>query len=125
MEESLLLSPKQSEEKTEISSSSTSSSGSLTWSVFFQEMKKLGYIAAPLMAVILSQFLLQVISMMMVGHLGKLALSSSAIAISLSGVTGFSVLVSLFYFYVRKFFFLYFFFLTNLYLKKNQTFVVL
>ena len=33
--------------------------------------------------------------MMMVGHLGELALSSTAIATSLSAATGFSLLVSL------------------------------
>ncbi|MBA0828796.1 hypothetical protein Goarm_013431, partial [Gossypium armourianum] len=45
-----------------------------------------------MVAVTLSQYLLQVISTMMVGHLGELALSSSAITISLAGVTGFSFL---------------------------------
>ncbi|PON71050.1 Multi antimicrobial extrusion protein [Trema orientale] len=94
MEESLLARPKQSEEEREITSSSTST-GSITRIVFFQEVKKLGYIAGPLVAVILSQYLLQVISMMMVGHLGELALSSTAIAVSLSGVTGFSVILGM------------------------------
>ncbi|MBA0556708.1 hypothetical protein Golob_026787 [Gossypium lobatum] len=57
-----------------------------------------------MVAVTLSQYLLQVISTMMVGHLGELALSSSAIAISLAGVTGFSFLVSQFsfFFYLKK-----------------------
>ena len=50
-----------------------------------------------MVAVILSQYLLQIVSMMMVGHLGELALSSTAIAISLAGVTGFSLFVSLIY----------------------------
>ncbi|XP_050223069.1 protein DETOXIFICATION 12-like [Mercurialis annua] len=67
----------------------------LTWPVFTQEVKKLGYVAAPMVAVVLSQYLLQVISMMMVGHLGELALSSTAIATSLSGVTGFSLLLGM------------------------------
>ncbi|KDP34994.1 hypothetical protein JCGZ_09282 [Jatropha curcas] len=48
-----------------------------------------------MVAVVLSQYLLQVFSMMMVGHLGELALSSTAIAISLSGVTGFSLLLGM------------------------------
>ena len=82
MEESLLI-PKES-----LSSSST------TWGVLSGEVKKQGYIAAPMVAVTLSQYLLQVVSMMMVGHLGQLALSSTAMAISLASVTGFSVLVS-------------------------------
>ncbi|KAJ7943066.1 Protein DETOXIFICATION [Quillaja saponaria] len=45
-----------------------------------------------MVAVNLSQYFLQIISMMMVGHLGKLALSSTAIAISLCAVSGCSVL---------------------------------
>ncbi|PON71057.1 Multi antimicrobial extrusion protein [Trema orientale] len=57
-----------------------------------KEVKLLGYIAGPMVAVNLSHFFLQVISIMMVGHLGKLYLSSTAIAISFGAVTGFSVL---------------------------------
>ena len=83
MEEGLLL--KEREEKSE----------GLTWVVLGQEVKKLGYLAGPMVAVTSSQYLLQVISIMMVGHLGELSLSSTAIAISLSGVTGFSFLVRL------------------------------
>ncbi|KAL8227609.1 hypothetical protein R6Q57_015193 [Mikania cordata] len=67
----------------------------LTWSVFVEEAKKLGYIAGPMVAVTLSQFLVQVISLMMAGHIGELALSSTAIAISISSVTGFSLLMGL------------------------------
>ncbi|KAJ0037345.1 hypothetical protein Pint_22179 [Pistacia integerrima] len=81
MEESLLLPPLKS-------STATSSD------VFITEVKTLGYLAAPMVSVILSQYLLQVISVMMVGHLGELALSSTAIAISLAGVTGFSLLLN-------------------------------
>lgn len=66
----------------------------LTWGVIGQEAKRLCYLAGPMVAVTLSQFMLQVISLMMVGHLGELSLSSTAIAISLCGVTGFSLLVS-------------------------------
>ncbi|KAE8077220.1 hypothetical protein FH972_015800 [Carpinus fangiana] len=65
---------------------------SLKWGVFTVELKRLSVLAGPMVAVILSQYMLQVISIMMVGHLGELALSSTAIAISLSGVTGFSFL---------------------------------
>ncbi|KAF8369929.1 hypothetical protein HHK36_032041 [Tetracentron sinense] len=64
----------------------------LTWGVFRDEMKKVVYIAGPMVAVILSQNSLQVISVMMVGHLGQLSLSSTAIASSLTAVTGFSLL---------------------------------
>ena len=84
MEESLLVKGKGGEKRGE----------GLRWVLVGEEVKRLGCLAAPMVAVILSQYLLQVISLMMVGHLGELALSSTAIAISLSGVTGFSFLVS-------------------------------
>lgn len=64
----------------------------ITGVVFWEELKKLGYIAGPMVAVTLSVYLLQVVSVMMVGHLGELALSSTSIAFSLAGVTGFSVM---------------------------------
>ncbi|XP_076897008.1 protein DETOXIFICATION 12-like [Bidens hawaiensis] len=67
----------------------------LTWRVLTVEMKKLGFIAGPMVAVTLSQYLLQVISVMMVGHLGELSLSSTFIAISLSSVTGFSLILGM------------------------------
>jgi len=74
----------------------------ITWGVFFQEVKDVGFLALPMIGVTLSQYFLQIISMMMIGHLGKLALSSTAIAISLCAVSGFSVLVSLFFsFHIR------------------------
>ncbi|WRX14560.1 Multi antimicrobial extrusion protein - like 10 [Theobroma cacao] len=88
MEESLIAKEKQV--RPESNSSST-----CTWVVFIEEVKRLGYLAGPMVAVTISQYLLQVISTMMVGHLGELALSSSAIAISLSGVTGFSLLLGM------------------------------
>lgn len=61
---------------------------------FAGEVKRLGYIAGPLVAVNLSQYFLQIISIMMVGHLGQLSLSSTAIAISFCAVSGFSLIVS-------------------------------
>ncbi|KAG6573927.1 Protein DETOXIFICATION 12, partial [Cucurbita argyrosperma subsp. sororia] len=67
----------------------------LSREAFVEEVKRVGFLAAPMVAVTLSQFLLQMVTMMMVGHLGELALSSSAVAISISGVTGFSVLLGL------------------------------
>ena len=66
----------------------------VTWGVFGKELKKLSKIAAPMVAVTVSQYLLQVVSVMMVGHLSELSLSSVAIASSLTNVTGFSLLVS-------------------------------
>ncbi|KAL1531889.1 protein DETOXIFICATION 14-like [Salvia divinorum] len=65
------------------------------WRETWEEAKKLCYLAAPMAAVTLSFFLVTVISLMMVGHLGELALSSSAIAISFTGVTGFSVILGM------------------------------
>jgi len=70
-------------------------SGIIRWSVFGEEVKRVGYLAGPMIGVNLSQYFLQIISMMMVGRLGKLALSSTAIAISLCNVSGLSVIVSL------------------------------
>lgn len=66
----------------------------LRWGVIWEEVKEIGYLAGPMIIVALSQYFLQTISMMMVGHLGELALSSTSLAISIAGVTGFSFLVS-------------------------------
>lgn len=71
------------------------SASAITWTVFSQEIKRVGYLAAPMITVTLSQYFLQIISMMMVGHLGKLALSSTAIAISLCAVSGFSLIFAM------------------------------
>ena len=67
------------------------------WKEIGEEVKRLGYIAAPMVAVTLSFYLLEIVSLIMVGHLGELALSSAAIAISLAGITGFSFLVYTFH----------------------------
>ncbi|KAM6561933.1 hypothetical protein CsatB_021931 [Cannabis sativa] len=99
MEESLLLKNNIHEEQRDINGDIEIENKIVVtlwnWKVFFEEVKRLGFLGGPLVIVVLSQFLLQVISIMMVGHLGELALSSSAIAISLSGVTGFSVLMGM------------------------------
>ncbi|CAI0393188.1 unnamed protein product [Linum tenue] len=65
------------------------------WDVYIQEAKRLCTIALPMAAINLSMGALNIISLMMVGHLGELSLSSSAIAISLSNVTCFSLLVGM------------------------------
>ncbi|KAK7269827.1 hypothetical protein RIF29_22584 [Crotalaria pallida] len=83
MEESLI--PKQTEHKTERT----------TWDDFIAEMKRLCVLAGPMVVVLSSQFLLQIVSNMMIGHLGELYLSSAALAISLAGVTGFSFLMGM------------------------------
>ena len=62
---------------------------------FVQELKKASSIAAPMVVVSILQYLLQVVSIIMVGHLGELSLSGVAIATSLTNVTGFSLHVSL------------------------------
>lgn len=51
-------------------------------------------LALPLIAINMLQYCLQVISVMFVGHLGELELSSASMATSFASVTGFSVLVS-------------------------------
>ncbi|WRX21556.1 Multi antimicrobial extrusion protein - like 10 [Theobroma cacao] len=61
-----------------------------TWRAFWEELKMVSYIAVPMVAVMVSQYLSQVILLMMVGHLGELALSGIAIASSVTNVTGFS-----------------------------------
>ncbi|XP_050273317.1 protein DETOXIFICATION 12-like isoform X1 [Quercus robur] len=91
MEESLLAKRIQEDDKRK----SETNPSSLTWATFTEELKRLGSLAGPMVAVALSQYMLLIISMMMVGHLGELALSSTAIAISLSGVTGFSLLLGM------------------------------
>lgn len=69
-------------------------------SAFWLEFKKVGSMAAPMVAVTVSQYLLQVVSLMMVGHIGILAsFSGVAIATSFAEVTGFGVLVKFSNFY--------------------------
>lgn len=67
----------------------------ITWGGFVEELKEVSYIAAPMVAVTVLQYLLQVVSVIIVGHLGQLALSGVALATSINNVTGFSLLVSL------------------------------
>ncbi|KAI4357719.1 hypothetical protein L6164_001651 [Bauhinia variegata] len=68
---------------------------SITWTAFSQEVKRIGFLAGPMVLVISSQYLIQVVSTMMVGHLSELSLSGAALAISLAGVTGFSLLLGM------------------------------
>ncbi|XP_028757814.1 protein DETOXIFICATION 14-like [Neltuma alba] len=67
----------------------------ITWRVFSKEVKAVCSVAGPMVAVNSSTFFLQTIALMMVGHLGKLAQSSTGVAISLCAVTGFSVIFGL------------------------------
>ncbi|KAL5761138.1 hypothetical protein ACOSQ2_019976 [Xanthoceras sorbifolium] len=97
MEESLLPPPSSTSklERPEEGEEKANNFPPTTRDVLFAEVKRLGVLAGPMVAVTLSQYLLQVISLMMVGHLSELALSSTAITISLSGVTGFSLLLGM------------------------------
>ncbi|XVE55017.1 hypothetical protein DITRI_Ditri03aG0127200 [Diplodiscus trichospermus] len=62
------------------------------WIVSFKELKKVGCIAAPMVAVTVFLQLLHVVSVMMVGHLDELSLSGVSIATSFTVVTGFCFL---------------------------------
>ncbi|KAK3442651.1 hypothetical protein EUGRSUZ_B02873 [Eucalyptus grandis] len=70
-------------------------SDGITWGGVTEEVKRVGSIAAPMVVVTSSQYFLQMVCVMMVGHLGELSLSSTAIAISLAGVSGFSLLLGM------------------------------
>ncbi|KAI6680677.1 hypothetical protein NL676_034558 [Syzygium grande] len=61
----------------------------------FSEMKRQLSLAGPLVSVNLMIYCLQVISVMFVGHLGELALSSASLATSFASVTGFSMLIGM------------------------------
>lgn len=74
--------------------------------VFMQEVKRVSLIAGPMVVVSVLQYLVPVVSTMMVGHLGHLTLSSVAIATSLTNVTGFSLLVSFKYIHMFHFLFI-------------------
>jgi len=87
MEESLLQKHEEESEEKRV-----------TWSGFSEEMRRISVIAGPMVAVVFSQYLLQIVATMIVGHLGELYLSSAALAISLAGVSGFSLLVSSYHF---------------------------
>lgn len=64
-------------------------------SVFVQELKKVSFVAGPTVTVMVMQYLLQVVSMMMVGHLDdQLLLSGVSMATSFTSVTGFSLIVN-------------------------------
>ncbi|KAL8231143.1 hypothetical protein R6Q57_000921 [Mikania cordata] len=60
--------------------------------VMVEEVKRSCYIALPMVVVMVLQNLLRVVSMSMVGHLGELELAGTAVATSLTNVTGFSLL---------------------------------
>ncbi|KAL1323138.1 hypothetical protein HN51_068185 [Arachis hypogaea] len=93
----LLLTRREEEEK-EVNKNSNNNNinGVVESALFWQELKRVGSMAAPMVAVTVSQYLLQVVSMMMVGHLGVLVtFSGVAIATSFAEVTGFSILIGM------------------------------
>jgi multidrug resistance protein, MATE family len=59
------------------------------------EVKKQLWLAGPMIAGSLLQNVIQMISVMFVGHLGELSLSGASMASSFAGVTGYSLLVNL------------------------------
>lgn len=64
----------------------------------WEKMKKVSSMAVPMIAVNMSQFLLQATSTMIVGHHSELSLAGIALGSSFANVTGFGVLVSNFIF---------------------------
>ncbi|CAA7030280.1 unnamed protein product [Microthlaspi erraticum] len=61
----------------------------------WEKIKRVASMAVPMLAVNMSQFLLQVTSTMIVGHRSELALAGIALGSSFSNVTGFGVLFGL------------------------------
>jgi MATE family multidrug resistance protein len=94
-EETRLLSTFGDEHRSGIYEVEPSDDVEYTAGVVWEEVKKLWWIAGPMIGVNLLQYCLQVISVMMVGHLGELALSSASIATSFAGVTGLHVLMGM------------------------------
>ncbi|XP_073159276.1 protein DETOXIFICATION 14-like isoform X2 [Henckelia pumila] len=58
---------------------------------FLREANRVNFIAWPMIVVTVSQFVLRLSPMFMLGHLSELSLSSASIAITFCNVTGFSV----------------------------------
>nr|AAG60068.1 MATE efflux family protein, putative [Arabidopsis thaliana] len=93
MENGFSLVPKEEEEEEDYSNEKSEDQTSYYLST--EMMKKVSFMAAPMVAVAASQYLLQVISIVMAGHLDELSLSAVAIATSLTNVTGFSLIFGL------------------------------
>ncbi|KAI3717070.1 hypothetical protein L1987_68409 [Smallanthus sonchifolius] len=65
------------------------------WGAFGREVRNVSVIVAPMVVVAVLQYLMQMVAIVMVGHVDQLSLSSVAIATSLTNVTGFSLLSGL------------------------------
>ncbi|XP_021747685.1 protein DETOXIFICATION 14-like isoform X1 [Chenopodium quinoa] len=89
MEEGLLLKEKEKGRDDEIEKIQ------VRWKEVLEEMIRVSWVAGPMVAVLMSQYMIQVVTLMMVGHLGPLYLSSTALAVSLAAVTGFSLLLGM------------------------------
>ncbi|XP_057868139.2 protein DETOXIFICATION 16-like [Cryptomeria japonica] len=86
-----MLNPLLAKEDRDVFEDEVKCSAALIW----EEVKKQCWIAGPMVSVNLLQFSMQVMSVMVVGHLGELALSSAAIATSFASFSGFSVLMGM------------------------------
>ncbi|GAA0175714.1 transporter [Lithospermum erythrorhizon] len=62
-----------------------------TWEAFKEELKMTCSLALPMVIMTVSQYMSRFVSMMMVGHLGELALSGCSVATALTNVLGFSL----------------------------------
>ena len=84
--------------------------GGASWAEATAEAGRLAALAAPMIAVALLQLTMQLISTVMVGHLGEVPLAGAAIANSLTNVSGFRSLIKSPHLFVLHF----------LYLKKSR-----
>lgn len=64
---------------------------------FVSELKRVNYIAWPMIVVSVSQFLLRLSPMFVLGHLSELPLAGASMATTFCNVTGFSVIVRFLY----------------------------
>ncbi|XP_072984964.1 protein DETOXIFICATION 16-like [Typha latifolia] len=82
-------------EKPSMESPLLTSSGTNEEMEFLTEVKKQLWLAGPLIAGCILRNIIQMISVMFVGHLGKLSLSGASMASSFAAVTGFSLLMGM------------------------------
>lgn len=104
MEESLLLG-KEVVSKTESHGEEERKKKVISKDIYLKEMKRICSLSGPMVAIGLSQYMLQVVSIIIVGHLGELDLASTALSISFTTVTGFSFLVLSTYFIITTLFY--------------------
>ncbi|GKE34043.1 DETOXIFICATION 14-like protein, partial [Tanacetum coccineum] len=62
------------------------------WTDISCEIKKMSLIAGPMVVVAVLQYMMQMVTVAIVGHVDQLSLASVAIATSVTNVTGFSLL---------------------------------